>query len=1473
MDFVFKEKLGSSISADTYIAYHPSNSKVLYRLKVIKSQFFDTALLDHLRQQLSYLEQLDIDDLQLPEIHENSNSVLLKSPFSEQQTLGEYLKAEKQLSPKKTLELGISLCQQLENRHVKTWVHRGIKPSNILFSQNPISTALLDDVGIIAPNQLSRLINNPLYCNESLPYQSPEQSSRVRLEVDHRSDLYSLGCVLYHCIAGEPPFPSDDPLNIVHSHLAETPSALNKLQAECPVSLSNIIACLLEKQPERRYQTAIGLKKDLLNSLERLSQHQTSAFPLKRHDVSNEIAPPTILLGREQEKQQLLELYQQVCNGQLGVAYIYGLTGIGKSRLVQELEVPILMQHGLFASGKYNQFSQHQPYDTITQAIGKLIRQILTESSEQLAAWKSKILDILGINGQLLTAVIPELTLLIGPQPDITPLPPIEARNRFNDLFCRFLTVLAKREHPLVLFVDDLQWCDDATLDLLELIISKPKDHPYILFILAFRSNEVDARHRISLYKRLLNKNNSPFLDINLTELNKITANEITAYMLNSEPSNTMDVTESIYTTSGGNPLLISESLRWLHQRGGIYNSDDGIWHWKDSALAKFQLPESALILFTEKLSLLPPEAQNILVHAALLGARFKASHLSELLQISLSELLQQLSGIFSQRILLKDQSELYFFHDQLQMAAATLFNPDLEKHIHNKIAQLFIKQREETENIAHGSERGKQLYSIAEHLKKGRCQGSSDIEVFEEARFNFLAGEAALQTLSHSTADYYLSESAALCKEESWLKHYDFMLSLYKNLAQSALLVGEQARSNTILDSALKHAKSDLDKSDYLLEQITVTASLGKPEDSISLGKKCYALLGNPLPENEPAIENEIARHLATLQHDECLNRYRNLPTATDRKVLLELNLGSELLSVAYLTGRMQLYFLASMRALTLALKFGKNASTTSALGTVGVFFQLQKNINLSHQYDSLVLEEALKTPSAPCSIRAMTQGLWVTMHHTRSLTELQGLCRSNIKHGLRAGELNFTGLSYIPLIWYQLSKGEDIKELKHQIQEGLEYCEKFNIALPLEICRAIELALKPLWGEPLSTQYQESVKQKLHQWHDEQHLAAMCNYYIYRAMLSYYAGNAEESEQYLKNAQPFLAAIPETLIERLWVVYRYLAGLHTDNNPDADAQLEQVSLWAENGPIMKPYLALMRAEKMALHTNNLDEIRRIYWQAIDINHEQGNHFHEAYLYQSLGTVLELNKHHSSKFYINEAISLYKKCHAELFVDVLCERFNVTPSPYLGTDIAAEPSNSFADTLLDRTLDSAFLIDATQDIMKERDYDPLLLKILSSIMARVGAKNGYIVIEENDKLTVRARGRKNATLETSRVNQEINTTENLCIEIARYAIRSKSPVVLENAARFGDFYHSKTVQHYQLKSVLALPLIIQERTLGLIYLENSLIPGVFSKEQVPLLQVLTTQAAIALDNSQLISSLRDTQSALIQREQNLAIL
>ena len=1470
MDFILNEKLGSSIYADCYSANLPAQSDELYRVKLIKPQFADTGMKHYLHQQLSYMQHTGIFDDTLPELLEANNRLALKHPFVTAATLSETLTTNNTLTLAATLHLGIALCDCLERRHKKSWVHGGIKPNNILYSIETGKVSLLDDLTVVTANQLGHLIADETYCLTSLAYQSPEQCGRLRLDVDYRSDLYSLGCVLYHCLAGYSPFTEpaaqlQSAEDIIYSHLAEIPQPLDKQQPECPPSLSHIIAALLEKETEKRYQSAAGLKQDLLVCLEKLAAKDDSPFDLKRGAFKSAIILPSLLLGRDYEIERLQKFYQQVCCGVLGIAYVTGLSGIGKSRLVQELEVPILLHQGLFVSGKYNQFSKHQPYATIAQAIGKLVHFILTETETRLQTWRREILNVVGINGQLLIAVIPELTLLIGYQPKVNPLPPIEARKRFNDLFCRFMKCLATEEHPLVLFIDDLQWCDDATLDVLDQLFAQPQCHPYLLLILAFRSNEVDDDHRVRLAQQSLDKSSAHLLNLHLSELNKATVNEMTAYILSSLPDDIRGITDAIYPTSGGNPLLVSESLRWLHQHQGIFYDSKGQWQCDKTTLDTLQLPAGHLTLFKDKLSRLTPASREVLASAALLGARFKIDTLAALLDVTPGTLMTRLSEAFAEHIVISEKHELYFSHDQIQMAAATLHSPDRVVASHKKIAQGLIRQFKEKQSNSNDSERGQHLYAITEHLKKSRDAQACNEEKIAEANFNLSAGEAALNSLAHRTADYYFAEAISLSTKKDWARHYDFMLALYKNYARSALLMGEQVRSNDIINIAMQQARNDLDRAGCLLAQVVATTSLGHIEQGIALGLSCSQLLQNPLPELEDAIDAELAQHTPILQDPNSLKRYRILSLASDEKVLIELALYGELLASYYVSGRTKLFFLASMRSIVLALQYGKSDATTFAFSVVGTYFHLQQAYPLAQQYEKAWMEEVDLSPYDFGSIRATTQALWLSMHHSHSYTELTKLCRSNIERGIRAGEINYTGLSYMPLIWLKLAKWHDLDDFRHLIQEGLAYCQQYSVSQPLEISRAIEAAMQPFWGE-LPLNYHRELEHKIKYWQEGEHLAALCNFYFIRARLAYHRGDFARAEADLLRAESFLPAVPGTIIERLWYVYRYLTGLQRGNNPESSEQMHLLSSWAADGPILKPYVELMKAETIANQSDNTTDFRAVYWQAIDSAHNQGYTFLEAYAYERLGVMLDRQKHDNNLLYINEALRLYSKCKATLCAALLNKRFYLASS-----DTEAEMRTLRSDTCTDvqreQRLDNDFILTAIKGIMQEKDYGALLLKILSAMMARVGAKNSYLIIVTDDCFTICAHGRKNTTVKMSQLKQPMNGAENLCPEICRFAVRTQMPVILANACESEIYGAATTVQTFQLKSVLALPLIAEGRTLGLIYLENALIPNVFSEQEVERLQILTAQAAIALDNNLLISDLNQAQLTLRQSE------
>ncbi|MBV1869896.1 MAG: AAA family ATPase, partial [Gammaproteobacteria bacterium] len=621
------KKVGASLVADVFLATK-KNTDEKFLVKKIRPEFVLDGVIDHLHQQLNHLKRLDIPELLIPQLQldENHNLQLIQT-YPEGQLLRTWLTEQTQIKIRTVLEIGIALADCVAARHRAALIHKAIKPNNILIQENPIRIQLVDELQVVDTAQLSQFVNNNHYLRETLPYVAPEITGQVRTRIDYYSDLYSLGTVLYECVTGRPPFISDDPQSLIHSHLAEEPTPASEHCAQCPAILSEIIATLLHKQPEKRYQSAIGLRADLQACLSTLEESEVTtgkpvipAFQLRQREISYQISIPSIMVGRDFEQQQLLDEYQRVCTGKLGVVMVAGVSGIGKTRLIQELELPIVAKQGYFTCGKFNQFSSHLPYSTLSSALSRLVRQILTEDSTRIAYWRERIQSVLGNSGRLITDIVPDLEILVGQQAELPLLSAMDARVRFNDVFSRFLACIASRNHPLVLFIDDMQWCDPATFDFLELIFSAPESYPYLLIIGAYRSNEVDSHHRVHQLELVADQSTLPLVTLQLNPLGRADVNRMVAYILNTSPFRTEGLAATIESVVGGSPLYVSEGLRWLHDNELLSLSDDGTWAWEDDAFVGVGIPESAGTLFEEKLKKCSSNVRELLAIGALLG-------------------------------------------------------------------------------------------------------------------------------------------------------------------------------------------------------------------------------------------------------------------------------------------------------------------------------------------------------------------------------------------------------------------------------------------------------------------------------------------------------------------------------------------------------------------------------------------------------------------------------------------------------------------------------------------------------------------------------------------------------------------------------------------------------------------------------------------------------------------------------------
>ncbi|MGR9116530.1 MAG: AAA family ATPase [Gammaproteobacteria bacterium] len=1466
LDYQIVQKLGESMQAEVFKA-RPHNKSEFVVVKKIKPRFCVKGIADYLAHQINQLSDLSLPHTILPEIvAQSGDSVVLQQPFIDALPLSDFLMESGQLDFASVLKTGIFLAERLEEIHKAGHIHKSIKPTNILIQPATGGLQIIDDIRILDINQISHFIYDSHFRSQTLPYLSPEQTGRIKYTVNYSTDLYSLGMVLYACLTGSPPFLFADPIAIIHSHLAEMPALLHKIKPDVPKQLSKIISLLLEKAPEKRYQTASGLAADLKQCLEQWqSSHKLNSFTLKQKDFSNRITIPSVMVGREEQKQQMLSEFNKVCSGVFRAALISGLSGIGKTRLIQELQLPIVKHSGYFTSGKFDQFKKHIPYSTLIQAFSTLIKTFLSEDSERIDYWRERISSQLGDNGRLMIDLVPELELIIGAQPDVSDLPPVEARNRFNDTIGRFIACLANQEHPLTLFIDDLQWCDGATFDVLESLFDNAADYPWLFWVGAYRDNEVDASHRLTRLVQRVKQFHRPLLEIRLHALGLREVNLMTAYILNTYPTRTEALAEIIFQTSAGNPLFVNESLRWLHYYRHLHLSEDGTWKWDDEQLRHTSIPDSALDLFKDKIGKLSGQLRELLMIAASLGARFQSDELALVANMTLPNLYQVLSEAFTHNILLREKNQLFFFHDQVQAAVESFMDDDKKRNIHERIAQAFIEtisEHSDWETLPH-------LFAIVEHLDEGRPENPSSARLRQEALFNYAAGKAAMKALAMDNANFFFSQCRRLYPEPSWDRDYDFLFSLHKFLARTEMALGNQPASEAILNTLINQAKNDLDRVDCLYEQTTGLSSMGKFKEAIELGNRGLKYFERDIPDDDGLALDRAKIILSQIHqgHSDVWQKILDITPAGDRATRIETGIYSELIPDYYLAGMVPQLYLSAIQSTQNCLAGGVDETVIYGFSMVGLYLQRQDQFEMSFRYEDLGLALSERYPDTFGATKGINGILWTNMHNRRSSDHIIKQCQQNIHRGKNCGDLYNAGLSYGPYLWHLIHQGVDLKQAITVAEECKRFSKKFNLSLSLGLAESVLAGWVDEMNAGRRKLTEAQIEAKLYQWEQAKHVVSIGCYYTLKGISNHYLGGYRRAADYLEKAEPYLRGLSDNILNRLWYVFRFVNGLRLHKEPDHKEQeklaecLDRVQIWASLGPVLKPYLMFMVMEQ-AYHAGNFSETRRYCLDAIDQAKAQNFILLEAFIHERLGQLLIERQHEHANYHLIQAVKSYRQCGAEVKAAQLLSLYSFS--------VADE--RELNEQSLAQMLDVEYLVQATRSITQQLDFKPLLETIVQSVMARLGAKTGYLLIADKRQLTVLAKGEKHDQVDVEiRDKTDLNAV-NLSMAIVNYVYRTADMVVLNNACEEGDFKTDEVVQRMQLKSILCLPLLMQQKTLGVLYLENSLIKSVFTLEDIELTRLLTAQAAIALQNTLLIEQMKKSQQQVKQLNKNLEL-
>ncbi|WP_323047340.1 AAA family ATPase [Paraburkholderia sp.] len=886
-----------------------------------------------LKREYLLLQSLNVAGIAKPLalVKEGSGMALILEHFAGE-SLEAVLARDLRMDVALCLRIGHHLADALAGIDSAKVILRDVRPANILVAPATGQVLLVDFTLTAAHESNSVSPESVVVPVGDWAYVSPEQTGRMNRPVDYRTAFYSMGVLLYRMLSGQLPFEANDPLEWTHCHIARMPAPPHEIVPEVPQAVSDVVMKLLAKLPEDRYQSAYGLRADLDRCLARwLAAGRIESFPLGTEDIPERFQVPRKLYGRDEEAKWLLDAFQHMTStGRAVLASVRGYSGIGKSALVDALRKPLVAKHGYFISGKFDQYQRDIPYGTVTQAFRELVRQLLAESETDIAGWRQRIQAALGVNGQLIVDVLPQVEIIIGPQPPVAALPPSEAQNRFRIVLRQFVAVFASEDHPLVVFLDDLQWTDAVCLTLIEDLMTHP-DTRHLLLIGAYRDNEVDASHPLAATLETIRHSGAPVTDLKLAALSVVHLNELVADTLHASPVVCEPLTRLVYERTEGNPFFFIQFLDTLHKEGLLrHDTRHWVWQWDLDQIRAKDFADNVVDLMVGKLRQLSVPAQEALQLAACLGNMFELRHLALVSRKSATETEQCLATAVRERLLLRTHGSGKFLHDRIQQAAYSLIPATRHAAVHLRIGRVLLA------NLT-GDELSEHLFDVANQFNRGAALLDDRDEKAQVATLDLRAGRKAQASAAYASARVYLAAGIALLDEKDWDNRHELMFGLQLASAECEFLTGDFDHAERLIAELLRHTASTFDRAAVYHLKVLLHVMKSENSQAVASARACAMLFGIDIPAH-PSWEQAQAEYETLRRNLEgrTIEALIDLPLMTDPELRTAMEVLSIPLEAAYFTD-LHLFCLLVCRMVNVSVRHGMSGPIAQAYNWLG--------------------------------------------------------------------------------------------------------------------------------------------------------------------------------------------------------------------------------------------------------------------------------------------------------------------------------------------------------------------------------------------------------------------------------------------------------------------------------------------------------------------------------------------------------
>ncbi len=1511
------EQLHSGIETLVYKGLRQNDQKPVI-LKILKQSFNDSRNSSRFKYEYSIARKF-MDDIELADIDKTICIVMNDSSGT---SLNHLMKNNVNLAPKEYIELAISIVKILRKIHDNHVIHKDLNPSNIVWNR---STGYIEIIDFGISSQLSR--ETPEYSSlniveGTLAYISPEQTGRMNRRVDYRSDYYSLGITLYELLTGAVPFRATDMISMVHCHLAVEPKPIDiqnqanwggKNEKNALMVLSKIIMKLISKSSEERYQSSYGLLSDLEYCLSLIEDptKTMNGYKIGTQDVSEKFQISQKLYGRQNEVEILNQAFNRVSLGSKELLLVKGYSGVGKSSLVNEVHRSIVKHNGYYVQGKFDQLDRNTPYTAIKIALSKLVKLILSETEESISIWKERFIKAVGSNGQIIVDLVPDLELLIGKQPRLQVLGLDETKNRFDTSIRSFVNALGNTVNPLVLFLDDLQWADTASLDLIKLIMSENTVEG-LLIIGAYRDNEVDEMHPLTKTLSSIEEENTHLGNIHTILVKPLALEDVTLLIedtlqVKNDQANDMNtLTALCYEKTKGNPFFINHLLETLHRDAIIdFNRKSGLWEWDADQLGSYNITDNVVELMLGKLRTLPKPAQELLQLAACVGSSFDLDALTVVVdtdiesKIKINVITQNLWTLLDCGLINPENSnykyintveadryheiKFSFVHDRIQQAAYALIEAEDKGYAHLNIARLlYARSLVKNNNM---------LFDISNHYNK--CIGlvKEKPELFRVLELNYKAGSRALSSGAYITALNYLKTSLLLMETDIWKNNYDLAIDLHLGTAKAAYYRFEFEEVDRLSQTVLEKAKYKYQKA--LMYEIVMKSlsSQEKLNQVLDMGVDVLKLLGLHIPArpNKVHIIKEFAITKWALRN-KSIDELYELPLMEDTDAIAICRILAVMVHPAYVA-RADLSPIISLKLMQLSVKYGNypNAQIYPYYGMMNLV--ILNDIDACYNFGELGLRLSEKDAFKESKAQNILMFYAFSHHLKKSLHESIDKFENGYIAGLENGDYEYASWSMHCPDYTAIYAGQALDDLSLKMKlhrEKMIQLQQFTI---LNIYAPVHQSVSNLLGESLDpkilTGDYMNEAETFEKYDDGSVNTTIAAVYFWKSYLSYLfddvQGAYENSKMIEKYEEAFagLSGVP--------MIY-FIASLsrlaYYDQAPPSERgslvrgvrkSQKKLKKLADHAPMNNLHKWHLVEGELARVQGDHSKAIENYERAILLAKENRFLSEEAMAYE-LYAKFNLNNGNNEigYFLMHQARLAYSKWGATAKLKLIDSVYALddhvlfgdpaTLSTSLSNTLKSNDTNTMSGRISLSIIDAQASLMVFQTISQEMKIEVLIEKIMKLVIQNAGAENGHLILENDYGWIVQASGFKDAkssaeeNVTINYYNDEHRIIESdesgLPISIVKFVLRSKNAVILMDAGDEGKFTSDPHIMRNKVKSVICMPLLNRNKLIGLLYLENNLMSDAFTSQQIQVLNMLSSQAAISLENARLYQSL-----------------